>query len=121
MISLSVLARSHAVSALPGNPLVVEGSGVKSKMRMRSMHVFRSSRCMFSSMKRMDLSDFVFRPLPKRHRVEHNICCHSQEVSVTMTASTNLSAGPSSPTLTAASSRSFRQRCACVEILEPTR
>ena len=59
-------------------------------------------------MKRMDLSDFGFRPRPKRQRVEHNICCHSQEVSVTMTASTSLSACPSSPTLTAASSRSIR-------------
>ena len=38
--------------------------------------------------------------------MEHNILasCYSQEVSVAMTASTSLSAGPSSPTLTPASS-----------------
>ena len=76
------------------------------------MHVFRSSRCMCStlfSMKRMDLSDFGFRPREKRQCVEHNISCHSQEISVATTDSTSLSAGPSSPTLTAASSpRSFR-------------
>ena len=41
--------------------------------------------------------------------MEHNILasCHSQEVSVAITASTSLSAGPSSPTLTPASSRIF--------------
>ena len=57
-------------------------------------------------MKRMNLSVFGFRPREKRQRVEHNIlasCC-SQEVSVAMTGSTGLSAGPSSPTLTPASS-----------------
>ena len=107
-----ILARSQAVSALPGTPLVAEGGEVKSKMRMGSMHVFRSSRCMcrtLFSMKRIDLSDFGFRLREKRQRVEHNISCHSQEVSVAMTASTSLSAGPSSPTLTVASSpRIFR-------------
>ena len=57
-------------------------------------------------MKRMNLSVFGFRPREKRQRVEHNILasCYSQEVSVAMTGSTSLSAGPSSPTLTPASS-----------------
>ena len=60
----------------------------------------------------MDLSDFGFRPREKRQRVEHNISCHSQEVSVAMTVSTSLSAGPSSPTLTAASSPRFSRSAA---------
>ena len=59
-------------------------------------------------MKRMNVR-FWLRPREKRQRVEHNILasCYSQEVSVAMspmTASTSLSAGPSSPTLTPASS-----------------
>ena len=55
------------------------------------------------------MSVFGFRPREKRQRVEHNILasCYSQEVSVAMTGSTSLSAGPSSPTLTPASSRIF--------------
>ena len=46
-------------------------------------------------MKRMDLSDLGLWPREKRQHEEHNISCHSQEVSVAMTASTSLSAGPS--------------------------
>ena len=110
-LTLNFLAASRRVARLfprcPETPLVAEGGGVNSKMRMHCMHVFRSSRCMCSTlfrMKWMDLSDFGFRPREKRQCVEHNISCHSQDVSVAMTASTSLSAGPSSPTLTAASS-----------------
>ena len=61
--------RSQAVSVLPETTLVAEGGGVNSKMRMRSMHA---------------------RPREKRQRVEHIISCHSQEVSVAVTASTSL-------------------------------
>ena len=44
--------------------------------------------------------------------MEHNISCHSQDVSVAMTASTSLSTCPSSPTLTAASSPSSSRSAA---------
>ena len=56
--------------------------------------------------------DFGFRPREKRQRVEHIISCHSQEASAAVTASTSLSAGPSSPTASSPrSSRSTARIC----------
>ena len=55
----------------------------------------------------------------KRQRVEHIISCHSQEVSVAVTASTSLSAGPSSSPQPLPLALPVRRR-AYVEILEPT-